>query len=148
MIRRPPRSTLFPYTTLFRSHRLGPSRGSHQQALDLPERNHQVGHRAVAAVVAQLHGDPADESERGLHDSRTQARPAHAEALELFQRRGGGGGGGGGGAPGLSRGAAGRGGGAGVGSGEGRGGGKGGVWGGADYLKKKKKKKDKGHKLR
>src|SRR3989441_9291727 len=27
MIRRPPRSTLFPYTTLFRSPRLGPGRG-------------------------------------------------------------------------------------------------------------------------
>src|SRR2546426_2391403 len=27
MIRRPPRSTLFPYTTLFRSHRRGPVRG-------------------------------------------------------------------------------------------------------------------------
>src|SRR5256885_3878538 len=26
MIRRPPRSTLFPYTTLFRSHALGPQR--------------------------------------------------------------------------------------------------------------------------
>src|SRR2546422_2764347 len=26
MIRRPPRSTLFPYTTLFRSHRASPSR--------------------------------------------------------------------------------------------------------------------------
>src|SRR3712207_7387707 len=26
MIRRPPRSTLFPYTTLFRSHRQGPGR--------------------------------------------------------------------------------------------------------------------------
>src|SRR3712207_7032737 len=26
MIRRPPRSTLFPYTTLFRSHRAGPER--------------------------------------------------------------------------------------------------------------------------
>src|SRR2546421_3562328 len=26
MIRRPPRSTLFPYTTLFRSHRLSPRR--------------------------------------------------------------------------------------------------------------------------
>src|SRR2546427_3550960 len=26
MIRRPPRSTLFPYTTLFRSHRISPSR--------------------------------------------------------------------------------------------------------------------------
>src|SRR5438477_8128817 len=29
MIRRPPRSTLFPYTTLFRSHRLQPRRGGH-----------------------------------------------------------------------------------------------------------------------
>src|SRR5438445_12825056 len=28
MIRRPPRSTLFPYTTLFRSNRSGASRGS------------------------------------------------------------------------------------------------------------------------
>src|SRR2546429_9200896 len=28
IIRRPPRSTLFPYTTLFRSCRLGPTRGS------------------------------------------------------------------------------------------------------------------------
>src|SRR5260221_1632692 len=28
MIRRPPRSTLFPYTTLFRSVRLGPGMGS------------------------------------------------------------------------------------------------------------------------
>src|SRR5687768_18345753 len=27
MIRRPPRSTLFPYTTLFRSHDRGPARG-------------------------------------------------------------------------------------------------------------------------
>src|SRR3712207_7773441 len=30
MIRRPPRSTLFPYTTLFRSHRLGPRSGGHR----------------------------------------------------------------------------------------------------------------------
>src|ERR1035438_9500805 len=29
MIRRPPRSTLFPYTTLFRSHRPRESRGAH-----------------------------------------------------------------------------------------------------------------------
>src|SRR3989442_3370773 len=28
MIRRPPRSTLFPYTTLFRSHRRPPGRGA------------------------------------------------------------------------------------------------------------------------
>src|SRR2546425_8767147 len=37
MIRRPPTSTLFPYTTLFRSHVFGqggrPRRGGHQQGL-------------------------------------------------------------------------------------------------------------------
>src|SRR5258708_23382226 len=32
MIRRPPRSTLFPYTTLFRSERNGHQNGSHTQA--------------------------------------------------------------------------------------------------------------------
>src|SRR2546422_11642574 len=31
MIRRPPRSTLFPYTTLFRSHRRGEVRGDARQ---------------------------------------------------------------------------------------------------------------------
>src|SRR2546430_6735117 len=30
MIRRPPRSTLFPYTTLFRSHRVDSGDGDHQ----------------------------------------------------------------------------------------------------------------------
>src|SRR5690349_22870275 len=34
MIRRPPRSTLFPYTTLFRSH---PTTGSRDQGGDSPE---------------------------------------------------------------------------------------------------------------
>src|SRR2546425_4720551 len=32
MIRRPPRSTLFPYTTLFRSHRRGSQEGSMAQS--------------------------------------------------------------------------------------------------------------------
>src|SRR5436189_3385143 len=35
MIRRPPRSTLFPYTTLFRSHRVA-ERGIEGDAADLP----------------------------------------------------------------------------------------------------------------
>src|SRR5256885_9067370 len=39
MIRRPPRSTLFPYTTLFRSQPGGPGAGGAQQ--------HQVGAQAV-----------------------------------------------------------------------------------------------------
>src|SRR2546425_8973144 len=37
MIRRPPRSTLFPYTTLFRSGHLGGAAGRHQQGLALAE---------------------------------------------------------------------------------------------------------------
>src|SRR2546426_2752061 len=46
MIRRPPRSTLFPYTTLFRSHRAG-HRG-HHLALRVPP---LVRDPAVAALV-------------------------------------------------------------------------------------------------
>src|SRR3712207_6887403 len=40
MIRRPPRSTLFPYTTLFRSDVVGHDRGgrvAYRMALDVPE---------------------------------------------------------------------------------------------------------------
>src|SRR5260221_6843874 len=37
MIRRPPRSTLFPYTTLFRSPNAGPFRGAMQREYHWPE---------------------------------------------------------------------------------------------------------------
>ena len=39
MIRRPPRSTLFPYTTLFRSIRAAPSDCRHRHCLGLPLQN-------------------------------------------------------------------------------------------------------------
>src|SRR3712207_8486325 len=38
MIRRPPRSTLFPYTTLFRSRRAGGGAGGLLPGFDVPER--------------------------------------------------------------------------------------------------------------
>src|SRR5438270_8942989 len=42
MIRRPPRSTLFPYTTLFRSddrsHHRGPAHGAHDESRPVPDR--------------------------------------------------------------------------------------------------------------
>src|SRR2546429_3981583 len=38
MIRRPPRSTLFPYTTLFRSSDEGPRLSAHRDGQRLPER--------------------------------------------------------------------------------------------------------------
>src|SRR2546429_2269591 len=53
MIRRPPRSTLFPYTTLFRSH-AGSSRGS--------------------CASPWLHGLPCDEHGRDAQFMRRQAR--------------------------------------------------------------------------
>src|SRR2546425_9182366 len=70
MIRRPPRSTLFPYTTLFRSHRPERRPGAHQPALHagrLPaaarrgqpgRHRHQVGDQpagALRAVLAEGH---------------------------------------------------------------------------------------------
>src|SRR3989449_6371981 len=41
MIRRPPRSTLFPYTTLFRSL------SAHRSPPDFPATDHQLGRRAA-----------------------------------------------------------------------------------------------------
>src|SRR3989475_11576154 len=63
MIRRPPRSTLFPYTTLFRSRRPAPSRlGLHADDLigrvdadPVPAR--VLGHDAHRVTVPRLDGD-------------------------------------------------------------------------------------------
>src|SRR5258707_11720285 len=55
MIRRPPRSTLFPYTTLFRSH-AGPARVAHR-----PVRPFSAGHPRTeepsSVAGALVHGD-------------------------------------------------------------------------------------------
>src|SRR3712207_8091917 len=60
MIRRPPRSTLFPYTTLFRSRPAAPG---------LP------GHRLAAAdrEMAEHHDHPADEHPEQLTHGRAPA---------------------------------------------------------------------------
>src|SRR6266487_4793541 len=50
MIRRPPRSTLFPYTTLFRSP--GPH-DRHDQPLQPPQRNHQAGGRRLGLTATR-----------------------------------------------------------------------------------------------
>src|SRR3712207_8809413 len=90
MIRRPPRSTLFPYTTLFRSRGLGPDVPArrHPQAADHPgaevrddvavevgKHDHVVllgpGHQLVAEVV----DDPVLELDRSEeHTSELQSR--------------------------------------------------------------------------
>src|SRR6266511_774369 len=72
MIRRPPRSTLFPYTTLFRSHPLALER-----LHDLDERD-LVGpaREAVPAPDAPGRGEDAGAGERGEHLREVGARHA------------------------------------------------------------------------
>src|SRR3712207_7317288 len=52
MIRRPPRSTLFPYTTLFRSRALAAARGLEPVLLPAP-RGERRGRRVVEDVEAE-----------------------------------------------------------------------------------------------
>src|SRR2546426_6086794 len=72
MIRRPPRSTLFPYTTLFRSD--FPSLGEHQPA--------QCRKRAcdgqASKLQAQIPRRPPCESERRSRSSSSNFRPTAA----------------------------------------------------------------------
>src|SRR3712207_7140862 len=63
MIRRPPRSTLFPYTTLFRSRRLARAVVA-QHARDLVGPD-QAGHVLERDDVAEVLRDVADLEQRG-----------------------------------------------------------------------------------
>src|SRR2546422_10249026 len=69
MIRRPPRSTLFPYTTLSRSHEPQPivGRQGDEPARDLDDIKAAVATLADIAVhgVGSLREDPLDESASG-----------------------------------------------------------------------------------
>src|SRR3712207_7669203 len=70
MIRRPPRSTLFPYTTLFRSGRVG--RG---------------GGPAAGRAAAPFFPEPQvlQEGERDHSQERVVVQPAPAPALEVVE---------------------------------------------------------------
>src|SRR2546427_4254529 len=67
MIRRPPRSTLFPYTTLFRSH---------LDALHVLERQQVeidlVGVRLVGAHAVHVHRDPLRQPDHRRHLKATE----------------------------------------------------------------------------
>src|SRR2546422_9049433 len=80
MIRRPPRSTLFPYTTLFRSHlevtleamRLVVRVGQHGQVRRLIERILDAAENGRTERVGQIEDHDADRSEE--HTSELQSR--------------------------------------------------------------------------
>src|SRR3712207_6890059 len=71
MIRRPPRSTLFPYTTLFRSLLAGPG----DLLLLVPEELQPVGQPAGRAGDGEEHGEH-------LHGERSEE---HTSELQLRQ---------------------------------------------------------------
>src|SRR3712207_6848038 len=74
MIRRPPRSTLFPYTTLFRS--LGRPFVGARHVLDRHARLHRAqGHDLGHGLLAVLGGDVVDDLVRSEeHTSELQSR--------------------------------------------------------------------------
>src|SRR2546430_8030704 len=74
MIRRPPRSTLFPYTTLFRSLRL-PDRGRHLAVLGWPRRRARARRPRQEAWwwLGGRHAGAADRSEEHTSELQSQS---------------------------------------------------------------------------
>src|SRR3712207_6937755 len=84
MIRRPPRSTLFPYTTLFRS--AGPAHRRHRPALPAQARAHVAAPcgRAAGAAAAEAHR--AADRRRPRGDALVLPRSEeHTSELQLRQ---------------------------------------------------------------
>src|SRR2546425_4590581 len=77
MIRRPPRSTLFPYTTLFRSHRI--RRGERGDQVDVT-----AGERVGAQKCDQRH-TAADEDRNAkvipIHRNRSEEHTSELQSL-------------------------------------------------------------------
>src|SRR3989442_11035226 len=90
MIRRPPRSTLFPYTTLFRSHLRDAGRGRRRAAGNRRSwggaESELVAKRSVLVVHAQRnrHARRAVRSEE--HTSELQSRP-HLVCRLLLEKK-------------------------------------------------------------
>src|SRR6266576_7279803 len=81
MIRRPPRSTLFPYTTLFRSPQLAQRRGAlvqvHEMAFDAPLGEKTEGGARIGAL--------SDAEDLDLH-SATGGKPDRAQVHQPLER--------------------------------------------------------------
>src|SRR5690349_23482564 len=91
MIRRPPRSTLFPYTTLFRSRR------GQQLAADIHQRGASLGLNGVVdAALDGVAGEDQHEDgekaerqrdERAVPEGEAQAQRSEEHTSELQSRR-------------------------------------------------------------
>src|SRR5688572_33207270 len=72
MIRRPPRSTLFPYTTLFRSHQSGRSDGRPRKALRRLEARGGAGVQGHGAARCDAPRHREDRKSTRLNSSHSQ----------------------------------------------------------------------------
>src|SRR5256885_7263197 len=82
MIRRPPRSTLFPYTTLFRSDRISAIEQDTFVAVDIGDFRLAAASRGIAGIVGEHPGlgvEFADIDYRGTDRDRksTRLNPSH-----------------------------------------------------------------------
>src|SRR3712207_8246976 len=78
MMRRPPRSTLFPYTTLFRSHETGPQlTGAVVEQVDQLPRAHRSGQQEALGEAA-AGGAQRAELGRRLDRKSTRLNSSHA----------------------------------------------------------------------
>src|SRR3712207_8887391 len=77
MIRRPPRSTLFPYTTLFRSHVDAPKE---EEAQELRERDAEKCRRAGSGERREKHAH--DFVDRRAANPRLDSKPAAGDRSE------------------------------------------------------------------
>src|SRR2546427_13042746 len=83
MIRRPPRSTLFPYTTLFRSLERDPDRVGHGQHLVRPEADGAVRRDAAQLSVDLLQWNAGAQGERDESPDRLDV--GHEGAARLAE---------------------------------------------------------------
>src|SRR3712207_8366126 len=86
MIRRPPRSTLFPYTTLFRSARRAVDDAviaRHRDAHDLPDDDFAVAHDGLGRHLA----DGEDRRFGRVDDGRELVYAEHAEVADRKSTR-------------------------------------------------------------
>src|SRR3712207_7047791 len=75
MIRRPPRSTLFPYTTLFRSHLVDEQERHHVNGLgELVDALGHQGHRLVEKLAVRQVARVEDTGRSEEHTSELQSR--------------------------------------------------------------------------
>src|SRR2546427_4247558 len=84
MIRRPPRSTLFPYTTLFRSRYPLPSGGSHlvpdRAVREVLEHAQQRAEQVLGEVMEPLDAEPCSERNRRQRDRKsTRLNSSHSQ---------------------------------------------------------------------